>query len=192
MTLTKGDLLKQVWEVCTFDEIINAGLESMKCNSSMIIDAAEEYTDPEKDLDEDEVCDIISKQDLEFAMNSLLTKYTMSDIIHFFEDNDVLNEFTFDDIEQYFSTDIYNRNNENYASGYEDGYDEGKSDMEKYYHERAYGLRCGSPDDKWKFLCDNFGIPYYYVDGLREKLSQMLDEIKNSTYNITKQTWQLQ
>ena len=29
--MTKKELLKQVWEICSFDDIINAGFEYNKC-----------------------------------------------------------------------------------------------------------------------------------------------------------------
>ena len=39
----KEKLLKEVWETCTFDEIIDAGFELNKCSSQHLLDAAEEF-----------------------------------------------------------------------------------------------------------------------------------------------------
>ena len=41
--IKKGRLLEEVWETCTFDEIIDAGFFLNKCSSQHLLDAAEEF-----------------------------------------------------------------------------------------------------------------------------------------------------
>ena len=73
---TKKKLLQIIWDECTFDEIIDAGLDLNKCSSSDIINAASEYEDPEKSTLED----IISESSIEDVMEAVRSEFTIEDI----------------------------------------------------------------------------------------------------------------
>ena len=45
--MNKAELLKQLWEQCSFDEIIDAGFEYNKCSGEKLINAAAEFENPE-------------------------------------------------------------------------------------------------------------------------------------------------
>ena len=49
--MTKEELLKQVWETCSFDDIINAGFEYNKCSGEQLINAANEFESNETNED---------------------------------------------------------------------------------------------------------------------------------------------
>ena len=47
--MDKKELLKQLWEQCSFDEIVDAGFEYNKCSGEKLINAAAEFEKPEID-----------------------------------------------------------------------------------------------------------------------------------------------
>ena len=49
--MTKEELLKQVWETCSFDDIINTGFEYNKCSAEQLINAANEFESNETNED---------------------------------------------------------------------------------------------------------------------------------------------
>ena len=91
---TKKDLLKKVWDNCTFDEIIDAGFEFSKCGAIDLKTAAAEFDDPKESVLED----IISESPIEDVMEAVKSEFTIEDIIGELDRDDILDCFDNEDI----------------------------------------------------------------------------------------------
>ena len=92
--LSSYELLSRVWNECTFDEILDYGLSNDYIGSESIINAATEYSNPNKEFSDDELQDIIETADLDLVLDVLDKKYVLSDIIGRYDDDDILNCYT--------------------------------------------------------------------------------------------------
>lgn len=68
--IRKTNLLKEVWETCTFDEIIDAGFEYNKCSGEQLINAAAEF----------EVGTYAKEEHFVDALKKLFNEYNKSDL----------------------------------------------------------------------------------------------------------------
>lgn len=185
MALTKEFLLQKLWESCTFDEIINAGLEKGCIGAETLINAASEY-DYHKDIDDkEEIEELVENSDVRDIMEVLETRFTTKEIIDCLRTDDVLECFDFDwDIYEYYKGDIDEKCISKYNDGYEDGCNDTIEEIEKT--KELNPLKDGFTDDKWKFLCDTFGLSYYDEEGLYKKLTEFIRELNKSTYKNKK------
>lgn len=184
---TKKKLLQIIWDECTFDEIIDAGLDLNKCSSSDIINAASEYEDPEKsDLE-----DVIASSSVEDVMEAVKAEFTIDDIVGELERDDVLDCFNNDDIlwyledtweldrhddevkEDYYHT-LYEEIIEEVESTYDFNYKQFIKDIAEEY----------SPDDYHKLICDIIGVGYYDKDAFKEKIKEFINKLNKNNYNI--------
>ena len=180
MALTKEFLLQKLWESCTFDEIINAGLEKNKCTSTDIIEAASEYGKPANEYSDDEIKDIVQNADIDVVMDALKDKYKVREIIKTISEDDILNCFDFSDIEYYFSFDIDEKYDEYKREGYDEGYSQGYAVAIDIPIKQP--LRDGNIDDKWTYLCDIFSLSYRDETNLYKRLSELIHSLNKSTY----------
>jgi len=180
--MTKEELLKEVWKSCTFDEIINAGLECNACSSSDIINAASEYDNPDKEYD---IEDVVNECNLDEICNVLQREYDLNDIIDEFGLDDVLNVIDNDEMLEHLK-DTYTL--ESYMDDikeeyYNDLYNEIKSDFEWEEKEILKTFLPETPDDWRKFLCDHYiNCSYYDNENFNEGLQNILDKISKSSY----------
>ena len=95
--MDKKELLKQVWEQFSFDEIIDAGFEYNKCSGEKLINAAAEFEAPEKDEDDflkqlRKLCDDTPRANLPWGRN------VMEILCDYFYDTGLLDYFDNDDL----------------------------------------------------------------------------------------------
>ena len=98
--IRKEKLLKEVWETCTFDEIIDAGFEHNKCSGAQLINAAAEFDAPENNEEDfidklKKLCEETPKQDLPWGHQ------VMDVITDYFYDSGLLDYFDNDDLIDY-------------------------------------------------------------------------------------------
>lgn len=185
MALSKEYLLQKLWESCTFDEIINAGLEKGCIGAETLINAAAEY-DYKKEIDDkEEIEELINNSDINDIMSVINTRFTTKEILDYLDINDVFECYDFFyDIYDYYKTDIDKISQEKYSDGYEDGCNDTIEEFEKT--KKINHLNSELSDDKWQFLCDSFGLSYYDEEGLYKKLTEFIRELNKSTYKNKK------
>lgn len=186
--LRVSDLREAAWKHSTFDEILDHGLENNYIGSESIINAASEYSDPNKEFSDDELKEIIKETDLNLILDVLNEKYSTYDIIENLDESDILSCFDWDSIYDYFSTEIDEEVSKAEEAGYEDGY----SDAEKHYKDiEKHILRDDHIDNKWRYLCDEVGVGYYDENGLKEKLNVLFKNFNNTIYKKSEESWQI-
>lgn len=177
--LSSYELLSRVWNECTFDEILDYGLSNDYIGSESIINAASAYSDPNKEFSDDELKDIIKDADLDLILDALDEKYTIDEVIGRYDDDDILNCFDADTLIDFCEYELSDKYEEERTKGYEEGYDDAlkiEEDNEKHK------LRDGHIDEKWCYLCDEFGISYYDNIGLYNKLLEFIRSLNKSIY----------
>ena len=184
---TKKKLLQIIWDECSFDEIINAGLDLNKCSSSDIINAASEYEDPEKSALED----IISESSVEDVMDAVRSEFTIEDIVGELDRDDILDCFDKDDILWYLegSYDLEKHDDEvkeeYYHTMYEEILEEIESTYDFNYKQFVKDLAEEySPDDYHKLICNILGVGYYDKDGFKEKMKEFINKLNKNNYDI--------
>ena len=184
---TKKKLLQIIWDECSFDEIIDAGLDLNKCSSSDIINAASEYEDPEKSALED----IISESSVEDVMEAVRSEFTIDNIVGELNRDDILNCFDKDDILWYLegSYDLEKHDDEvkeeYYHTMYEEIVEEIESTYDFNYKQFIKDIAEEySPDDYHKLICNILGVGYYDKDGFKEKMKEFIDKLNKNNYDI--------
>lgn len=180
--MEKEDLLKQVWETCTLDEILQCGLENNQISSSDIINEASIYNDPNKEYSDDEIEEIIKEADLEVVINALNKKYSTNEILENFDEDDILSIFDSDKVFDYFSWDLDSIVQDEKDSAWSAGYDAATQDYsfnEKNYLERLHN---GNQDTMWCWLCNYFDLTYRDNVSLYKKLNELIKSLNKSTY----------
>ena len=184
---TKKKLLQIIWDECSFDEIINAGLDLNKCSSSDIINAASEYEDPEKSALED----IIYELPIEDVMEAVKSEFTIEDIIGELDRDDILDCFDKDDILWYLegSYDLENHDDdvrkEYHDTLYEEIIEEVESTYDFNYKQFIKDIAEEySPDDYHKLICDILGVGYYDKDRFKEKIKVFINKLNKNNYGI--------
>ena len=184
---TKKKLLQIIWDECSFDEIIDAGLDLNKCSSSDIINAASEYEDPEKSALED----IISESSVEDVMEAVRSEFTIEDIVGELGRDDILDCFDKDDILWYLegSYDLEKHDDEVKEEYYHAMYEEIVKEVESTYDFNYKQFikdiaKEYSPDDYHKLICNILGVGYYDKDGFKEKMKEFIDKLNKNNYDI--------
>lgn len=184
---TKKKLLQIIWDECSFDEIINAGLDLNKCSSSDIINAASEYEDPEKSALED----IISKSSVEDVMDAVRSEFTIEDIVGELDRDDILDCFDKDDILWYLddSYELSKHDDEVKEEYYHEVYEDILNDLESTYdfnYKEFIHEICNdySSDDYHELICDILGVGYYDKEGFKEKMKVFIDKLNKNNYDI--------
>ena len=184
---TKKKLLQIIWDECSFDEIINAGLDLNKCSSSDIINAASEYEDPEKSVLED----IIAESSIEDVMDAVRSEFTIEDIVGELDRDDILDCFDKDDILWYLegSYDLEKHDDEvkeeYYHTMYEEIVEEIESTYDFNYKQFIKDIAEEySPDDYHKLICNILGVGYYDKDGFKERMKEFIDKLNKNNYDI--------
>jgi len=184
---TKQKLLQIIWDECTFDEIIDAGLDLNKCSSSDIINAASEYEDPEKSALED----IISESSVEDVMEAVRSEFTTEDIVGELDRDDILDCFDKDDILWYLegSYDLENHDDdvrkEYHDTLYEKIIEEVESTYDFNYKQFIKDIAEEySPDDYHKLICDILGVGYYDKKLFNERIKVFINKLNKNNYGI--------
>lgn len=180
--MDKEELLKEVWNSCTFDEIIDAGFEMNKCGAIDLKTAADEFDDPAKEYD---IEDIVKECKLDDLCNALQYEYDLSDIIDEFGLDNILNEIDNDEMLDHLkdtsSLDSYiDEVKEEY---YFDIYNEIKSEWDWEYKDILKEVLPDTGDDWREFLCDHYiNCSYYDNENFNEGLQNILNKINKSSY----------
>lgn len=187
--LSPYELLSRVWNECTFDEILEFGLSNDYIGSESIINAASEYSDPNKEYSDDELKEIILQNaDLSLLLDIIDEKYDIRDIIDGLDSEDVLNCFDADDLIDFCEYELRDKYNEERNEGYEEGYEDAYNDCKTKENNI---LRDGNSDEKWTFLCDKFDVSYYDENLLKQKLNAMFKNFNKTIYKRTKDIWMI-
>ena len=178
--MEKEDLLKEVFENCTLEEILDYGLENCSYGSSDILD----YADTLKiscinDFTDDEIQEIVSTFDLQVIMDPIKKRYSISDIVDELDEDDVLSCFDADKVFDYFEWDFNAIKDQVREESYEEGYEEAIKNSQK---PEVNPIKEGTIDDKWRYLCDTFDLTHYDDIGLYNKLNKLIQSLNKSTY----------
>lgn len=177
--LSSYELLSRVWNECSFDEILDYGLSNNYIGSESIINAASDYSDPNKEFSDEELKEIIKEADLDLILDVLDEKYTLDEVIGRYDEDDILNCFDADTLIDFCEYELSDKYEEERNKGFEEGYDEAIKDFED---KEKHILRDGIIDEKWSYLCDEFGISHYDNVGLYKKLVEFIRSLNKSAY----------
>lgn len=158
--MDKKELLKQLWETCSFDEIIDAGFEHNKCSGEQLINAAAEFDAPENNEDDfidklKKLCEETPKQDLPWGHQ------VMDVITDYFYDTGLIEYFDNDDLIDYLE-----------GSWEMDAYIKEKTkEISEEYEDEVYTFKDYTREveelPNWKlrrYLCDLFSCSYFISD----------------------------
>lgn len=183
----KKKLLQIVWDECSFDEIINAGLELQKCSSTDIINAASEYEDPEKSPLED----IIADSEIDDIMEAVKSEFSIDNIVSELDRDDILDCFDKDDILWYLndSWELNHHDDEVKEDYYHEIYDDVLNELEGTYDFNYKQfvkdlVEEYSPDDFHRLICDTIGVSYYDKEGFKEKMKEFIKKLNKNNYDI--------
>ena len=170
--MTKEELLKQVWETCSFDDIINTGFEYNKCSAKQLINAANEFESNE--TNEDNFIEKLAKLFEETpksklpwgreVMRVLTDYYYNNELIDYF-DNDELIDCLEDSCEM------------------DDYIIEKTKEISKEYEDNVYTFKDYTREveelPNWKlkkYLCDLVMANYHISDN--ELMQKLIERIK--------------
>lgn len=97
--LRKRKLLKEVWDECSFDEIIDAGFDFNKCSGIQLMDAADEFRHKDKTPEDNclddikEVLESYKESDLPWGRDimEIIADYFHEDsLMDYFDNNDLI------------------------------------------------------------------------------------------------------
>lgn len=169
--IRKENLLKEVWETCTFDEIIDSGFDCGKCSGLQLVEAADEFKHkdkrPEDNCIEDlrEVLESYNKSDLPWGRDvmELMADYFHEDSMMDWFDNDDL----IDHLDGTWEMDAYLKENQI----------EPDDEVEEYTFKDFQKEVDELPN--WKFrrlICDWLMCNYFSSDD--ELINKLKDRIK--------------
>ena len=182
----KKELLKKVWNECTFDEIIDAGFELNKCGAMNLKVAADEFANPEQEYSVEEIKEIIKQSDISDVIDALLDVYKMREIVNELGEDNVIEEIDNDDLLDYldgtWTLDDYisNIRLESYNEGMEDAH----KDYELYIDNKLNDLQKCNADELHRFICDYMGIGYYDKKGFDKHIKEVIKNLNTNTFGI--------
>lgn len=172
--MDKKELLKQLWEICSFDEIIDAGFEYNKCSGEQLINAASEFENPEQESDDKSIQDKFEEflekysRDLPWCgdiMSILENYYHQSSMMDYFDNDDLIEHLdgTYE-MDKYLDEELDMR--------IQDYKDDNPSFTVKDFKEQLYNLQnC----EFRRFLCEMADSSYFVSDDeLWEKLKNKI------------------
>lgn len=164
--MDKKELLKEVWESCTFDEIIDAGFEHNKCSGVQLLDAAAEFENKENDwkdfLDKlRDLCEETPKKDLPWSRDvmEILVDYFYEDgMIDYFDKDDLIDRLdgTYE-MDKYIKEHTGNIINE---------WKEDNQDLFYTFKDFVNQTENMTPNQFKRFLCDITSNGYYCSDDI--------------------------
>lgn len=165
----KRQLLKEVWETCTFDEIIDSGFDCGKCSGLQLVEAANEFNHKDKRPEDNciddlrEVLESYSKSDLPWGRDvmELMAEYFHEDSMMDYFDNDDL----IDHLDGTWEMDDYLKENQ-LTSDDKDNEEYTFKDFQKEVDELP----------NWKFrrlICDWLMCNYFTGD------DELINKLKN-------------
>lgn len=188
--INKKELLKKVWEECTFDEIIDAGFEYNKCGAINLKTAAAAFDDPDQEYDYEEIFKGASITELDEITRALENEFLLEDIIDSFGADDLLDHFNDDDLLEHLkNSDALRYHDEEVEDDYHDKmYEEIMNELFDCYEfnkkEFMKELEESNADDLHVFLCNLLGIGYYDKEGFEIKWKKFIDKLNKNSYDI--------
>lgn len=181
--MSKEDLLKEVWEICTFDEIIDAGFEQNKCGAIDLKVAASEFDDIDHEIDDDEFETEIHNRGIREIVSILKNLYHNSDILDEFETEEIL-DYWGDEIWEYLKdTYTLKKHDEEIANQtYREYIDCWIEEIKQREKEQLMEVENYSPDELHQYICDILGVGYYDKERFIEKIKDKIKELKTSIY----------
>ena len=182
----KKELLKKVWNECTFDEIIDAGFEMNKCGAMDLKVAADEFTNHEKEYSVDEIKEIIKQSDITDIIDALLDVHTMHKIINELGEDNIIEEIDNGDLLDYlkgsWTLDNYISNIR--LESYNEGMTDAHKDFEIIRDEKLNNLQNCNADELHEFICDYMGIGYYDEEGHEKHLKQVIKKLNENNFGV--------
>jgi len=180
--LSSYELLSRVWKECDLNDILDYGLENGYIGSEDIINAASEYSDPNKEYSDDEIKDIVKEGDLHIIIEALNEKYLLDEIINELDTDEILNEIGWDDVYYHFEFEYEDKLEEKYNEGYDDCLIDQKNNQQLCESDIKHPIRDGNINEMWCYLCDEFEISYYDVEGFYKKMTSLIRLLNKSMY----------
>ena len=180
----KTQLLHDVWENCTFDEILDAGFNSGKCGAIDLKVAATEFDDPEHEIDDDEFMSEIHNRGVREIISILLNLYHTSDILDEFDEDDRLDGIDEDTLLDKLegSSALEKHDKEVADNTYREYVDEWIDELDISDKQFIEMLQDANSDDLRCFFCDLFGIGYYDEDGLFDGFRKLFEKLEKTIY----------
>ena len=189
----KAELLEQVWENCTFDEIINAGFNLSKCGAIDLKVAASEFGDP-REIDDDIFAEEIKTRGLHDVMSLIQNIFYVSDILDEFEDEDRLDGLSDDSILDHLDGTwaLDEHDDKIRQNAYDEALEDLENDVNVKSDEFIDAIHDLSSNDLWCFFCRIFGIAYYDEEGLYNGFKKLITQLEKSHYkNRNDSKWKL-
>lgn len=163
----KKKLLKEIWENCSFDEIIDAGFEYDKCHSEDLINAASEFE--EKNNIHEDFIDALNELFESHRNNLPWTHSIVETVVEYCFQSNVLDYFDNDDlIEHLDGTWEMDRYIEDKCEEAVKEYKEENEPFPNYKlnnrDELIRTIQEMKKDDFRRFLCDLAGLHYCVED----------------------------
>lgn len=169
--MDKAELLKQVWETCTFDEIIDAGFEYNKCSGEQLINAASEFENPEQESDDKSIQDKFEELLEKYSKNLPWCGDMMSILEDYYHQSSMMDYFDNDDLIEHldgtWEMDAYLKENQI----------ESDDEVEEYTFKDFQKEVDELPN--WKFrrlICDWLMCNYFVSDD--ELINKLKDRMK--------------
>lgn len=176
--MTYRTLLKEVWDKCSFEDILNAGLENYKITSSDIIHASDIYDDPEKEYSDEDIKEMISSRGLREVMEIIQEEYSLCDILDDLPKNEILDNIDanerLDSLENTWELEQHDEEIKHECIN------EWIDEFNKEKEEQSKNMFNWSPDELHKLLCDGFGYGYY-DNNISDRIKEILNK---NTYNV--------
>lgn len=160
----KEKLLKEVWETCSFDEIIDAGFDNNKCSGVQLLEAASEFdikTDSKANFIERLriLCEETPKRDLPWSRDvmEVLVDYFYEDgMIDYFDKDDLI-----DRLDGTYEMDKYLRE---HTDNIINEWKEDNQNLFYTFNDFVNQTENMTPNQFKRFLCDITSNGYYCSD----------------------------
>ena len=162
--IRKASLLKEVWETCSFDEIIDAGFDNNKCSGVQLLEAASEFdikTNSNANFIERlrDLCEETPKRDLPWSRDvmEVLVDYFYEDgLIDYFDKDDLIDRLDGSyEMGKYIKKQTNNIIND---------WKEDNQDLFYTFNDFVNQTENMTPNQFKRFLCDITSNGYYCSD----------------------------
>lgn len=182
--MNKEELLKEVWNNFSFEDILTAGLELNKITSSDIIQASDIYKDPNHEYTDNDLAIVIEQCDLGDICHELKSNYKLDEILNHFSEEDILDTINDTDIICYLegtwtlSNYIDDIRLDAYNNGYNDAVNEYNCDQNSYIEQiKEYNI-----NEMWCWLCKYFDIGYYDSNQMFDNINNLCSQFDKTIY----------
>lgn len=184
----KQDLLEEVWNNCSFDEIIDKGFEMNKCGAIDLKVAADEFEDnvgyEDYDWSDKEIEAMVKRCDERTLFDAIKYYYDLDDFLRkYWYKDDVFDCYDKDDLLDYLdgSWELDKHNQSVRENARDDIYEEVWKDFEEDNNNKIDTLR-DNPDELWRFFAKISGCGYYNEKNMFREMSKLIYKLNDSSY----------